>query len=52
MGTAQQISSVLQQAADAGDVPGVVATAANADGVVFEGGLWHPRSRLGCSDDD
>ena len=37
MGTTQQISSVLRRAADAGDVPGVVATAANADGVIFEG---------------
>jgi CubicO group peptidase (beta-lactamase class C family) len=33
----QGISSVLRRAAETGDVPGVVAAAANADGVFFEG---------------
>ena len=33
-----QIAAVLQRAAGSGDVPGVVATAANADGVIFAGG--------------
>ena len=32
------IESVLRRAADAGDVPGVAAAAATADGVIFEGG--------------
>jgi len=33
------IAAPLRAAAEAGDVPGVVATAANADGVIFEGGF-------------
>src|ERR1700759_402091 len=37
MGMTQKISAVLQQAADAGDVPGGGAAAAKADGVIFEG---------------
>ena len=35
----QRIADVLRRAADAGDVPGVAAAAANADGVIFEGGF-------------
>lgn len=35
----QNIADVLRRAAESGDVPGVVATAANADGVIFEGGF-------------
>src|ERR1700733_3794268 len=37
MAKTEQISSVLRQSADAGDIPGVVAAAANKDGVIFEG---------------
>ncbi|HEX3575715.1 MAG TPA: serine hydrolase domain-containing protein [Rhodopila sp.] len=37
MADTQGISSVLRRAAETGDVPGVVAAAANADGVFFEG---------------
>jgi CubicO group peptidase (beta-lactamase class C family) len=33
------IAAPLRAAAEAGDVPGVVAAAANADGVIFEGGF-------------
>jgi methyl acetate hydrolase len=32
------IAAVLKQAADSGDVPGVVAAAATRDGPIFEGG--------------
>jgi methyl acetate hydrolase len=39
MANTQQISSVLRQAAESGDVPGVVAAAANAEGVIFEAGF-------------
>lgn len=34
-----EIADVLRRAADAGDVPGVVAAAATADGPIFEGGF-------------
>jgi methyl acetate hydrolase len=34
-----RIADGLRQAAEAGDVPGVVAAAATADGVIFEGGF-------------
>jgi CubicO group peptidase (beta-lactamase class C family) len=37
MTNTQEISSVLRRAAESGDVPGVVAAAANQDGVIFEG---------------
>lgn len=33
----QEIDKVLQQAVDSGDVPGVVAAAADRDGVFYEG---------------
>src|SRR5436309_731106 len=33
----KQIDQVLQRAADSGDVPGVVAMAANDNGVIYEG---------------
>ena len=33
------IEAVLRQAADSGDVPGIAAAAANADGVIFQGGF-------------
>ena len=36
---AETIAAPLRRAAEAGDVPGVVAAAANADGVIFEGGF-------------
>jgi methyl acetate hydrolase len=39
MAKTEQISSVLRQAAESGDVPGVVAAAANGDGVIFEEGF-------------
>ncbi len=34
-----RIADGLRQAAESGDVPGVVAAAATADGVIFEGGF-------------
>src|SRR5713101_7472673 len=34
-----RIAGVLRQAAESGDVPGVAAAAATADGVIFEGGF-------------
>jgi methyl acetate hydrolase len=37
MANTEQISSVLRQPAEAGDIPGVVAAAANEGGVIFEG---------------
>jgi methyl acetate hydrolase len=37
MAKTEQISSVLRQPAEAGDIPGVVAAAANEGGVIFEG---------------
>src|ERR1700761_9263355 len=48
MGTTQKMSAVLRQAADAGDVPGVVATAANADGVIFEDAFGSRNLRTGA----
>ncbi|HEY4040643.1 MAG TPA: serine hydrolase domain-containing protein [Rhodopila sp.] len=39
MANSEQISSVLRQPAEAGDVPGVVAAAANRDGVIFAAGF-------------
>lgn len=39
MSNAQQIAAVLRQAADSGDVPGVVAAAGTADGVIFNDGF-------------
>ena len=38
MANTSKIAAVLQQAADSGDVPGVVAAAATRDGPIFEGG--------------
>jgi methyl acetate hydrolase len=38
MANTSRIASVLKQAADSGDVPGVVAAAATRDGPIFEGG--------------
>ncbi|HBK05364.1 MAG TPA: 1,4-butanediol diacrylate esterase [Acetobacteraceae bacterium] len=35
----QKIAAVLRRATESGDIPGVAATAANADGVIFEGGF-------------
>src|ERR1700761_6519813 len=49
MGTTQKMSAVLRQAADAGDVPGVVATAANADGVIFEDAFGSRNLRTGAA---
>ncbi len=37
MADTSRIASILRQAAESGDIPGVVATAANADGVLYEG---------------
>ena len=37
--TGHAVTHTVSAAADAGDVPGVVATAANADGVIFEGAV-------------
>jgi CubicO group peptidase (beta-lactamase class C family) len=39
MANTEQIAAVLRRAAESGDVPGVVAAAANADGLMFEGGF-------------
>jgi methyl acetate hydrolase len=39
MADTSQITSLLRRAAESGEVPGVVAAAANADGVIFEGGF-------------
>ena len=40
-----RIAAVLRHAAEAGDVPGVVAAAATADGPIFQGGLAYAISR-------
>ena len=37
MALQQELDRLLQAAADAGDVPGVVALAATADGVIYQG---------------
>jgi methyl acetate hydrolase len=37
MADTSQIASVLRRAAESGDIPGVVAAAANADGVLYQG---------------
>ncbi|HVY16854.1 MAG TPA: serine hydrolase domain-containing protein [Rhodopila sp.] len=39
MADTEQIASVLRQAVDRGDVPGVAAAAANRDGVIFQDGF-------------
>ena len=41
------IDQVLRQAADAPDLPGVVAVAATGDGVPTEGAFWQARPREG-----
>ena len=44
----RKIEAVLRQAADSGDVPGITAAAANADGVIFEGGFGTRDIRTGA----
>jgi methyl acetate hydrolase len=39
MANTEKIASILRRAAESGDVPGVVAAAAGANGVIFEGGF-------------
>ena len=44
----RKIEALLRQAADSGDVPGITAAAANADGVIFEGGFGTRDIRTGA----
>jgi methyl acetate hydrolase len=39
MANTQEIASILRRAAESGDVPGVVAAAADVNGLIFEGGF-------------
>src|ERR1700722_20089595 len=39
MADTSRIDAVLRQATASGDIPGVVATAANKDGVIYQGGF-------------
>jgi len=49
MAATDAISSLLKRASDAGDVPGVIATAATKDGGVFHEGAFGQRSLAGSA---
>ena len=45
----QKIAAGLRQATESGDVPGIAAAAANADGVIFEGGFGTRDMKTGAA---